>query len=572
MTIDLPVVEIDEPRKRIGVIAAAVGSDSETAPGPQVVARSHVAPGQERMLAALECVFPVRFERADSIDLNGFDGLLVLGPGSQLKTPAGFPRLLLPFGAQRSDSRVKRGGAAVASREVTAVVLADEPGLARPLRGRAIPESGIAGEPLTLADGRVLARVEGRPVWAQIGDAAAALGVSAYPLAELRDGEPLREHLRAGRFMCLLPLVHFLEQVLGENGWRPPPLRASFVIDDPNLHWPSYGFLNYRELAAHARRHGYHVGLATVPLDGWLVDPRAASLVAKNRSVLSLLMHGNDHVAHELGRPSTDAEAGPPIAQALRRTAALERRHGVAVERVMVPPHETCSEAALRAMFRLGIEAACHTRPNPWLGDAEPAATVLAGWLPAELVAGGLPVLPRYPLGAPREDLALRALLGQPLILYGHHGDFAQGLDILAQAASDIDRLGDVQWGPVGWIARGSYGTRRVGETLLVRMHARRIAVEVPAGVRALRLLVGEPFGGAAGHRLSHSGGSMDIVFEAGLGASELLLVEAPTQIDLTLTADRPLTPAEVPSPGVGLWPLIRRALVEGRDRVQALR
>ena len=56
---------------------------------------------------------------------------------------------------------------------------------------------------------------------------------------------------------------------------------------------------------------------------------------------------------------------GLAIAQALRRIAALERRYGVTVERVMVPPYEACSQAALRAMFRLGIEAACHTRPIP---------------------------------------------------------------------------------------------------------------------------------------------------------------------------------------------------------------
>jgi hypothetical protein len=574
MTMDLPEVNIDEPRKRIAVLAAPVDFDSGTAPGPQVAAGSQVAPGQERILAALECVFPVRFERVDSTDLNRLDGGLVFGPGLLAKTPAGFPRLVLPASTEQSDSRGQRGraDASVASGRVTPVILADEPGLARPLRGRAIPESAVAGElPLDLAGGRVLAEVAGRPVWQQIGAAAAALGVSAYPLSGLRDGETLRDHLRAGCFMGLLPLVHFLGQVLGAGGWRLPPLRASFVIDDPNLHWPSYGFLNYRELAAHAVRNSYHVGLATVPLDGWLVDRRVASLLARNSSALSLLVHGNDHVARELGRLSTDAEAEPVIAQALRRIAALERRHGVTVERVMVPPYEACSEAALRAMFRFGIEAACHTRPYPWREDL-PAATPLAGWHPAELVAGGLPVLPRYPLGAPREDLALWALLGQPLILYGHHGDFAQGLDILAQAASEIDGLGDVQWGPLGWIARGSYSSRRLGEMLLVRMHARRIAVGVPAGVRALRIVLQEPLGGAAGHRLTLADGSLGIGFDGGLGVSELLAVDAPARIELTLMADRPLSPAQVRSRGIRPWPLIRRALVEGRDRTQALR
>jgi hypothetical protein len=364
--------------------------------------------------------------------------------------------------------------------------------------------------------------------------------------------------------------VHFLRQVLGADGWRLPPLRASYVIDDPNLHWTSYGFLNYGELAAHAARHSYHVGLATVPLDGWLVDRRAASVLAKNARVLSLLVHGNDHGAAELGRLSTDAEAQSAIAQGLRRIAALEHRCGVNVDRVMVPPHEACSEAALRAMFRLGIEAACITRPYPWR-DGLPASTPLAGWHPAELVAGGLPVLPRCPLDAPREDLALRAMLGQPLILYGHHRDFAQGLDILAQAASEINGLGDVQWGSLGWIARGSYSTRPFGDVLLVRMHARRIAVEVPAGTRALCVLVPEPIGGAGGHRVIVAGESMEVVFDEGVGTSELVAVDGRARVALTLVADRPLSPGGVDARGIRPWTFIRRTLVEGRDRIQAI-
>lgn len=139
-----------------------------------------------------------------------------------------------------------------------------------------------------------------------------------------------------------------------------------------------------------------------------------------------------------------------------------------------------------------------------------------------------------------------------------------------------------MRWGPLGWIARGNFATRQLGETLLVRMHARRIAIEVPAGVRELRLLVDEPLGGAAGHRVTHAGGSVEVTFAAGVGITEPLAIDtpaaampntgAPTKIELTLTADRPLSPAEAPARPVKPWPLIRRALAEGRDRAQALR
>jgi len=609
MHTDMAVINFEEPRRRIRVIAAPSGFDldldrgsriapsgAEPTTGPPARINPQLDPGQQRMLAALEQVFPVRFESAGPVELHSADAVLALGPASLPTALADLPRLMLPSSAPRRDSGDMRQGGAyepvagthrsvagthaevadthrpIVAGALTTVLLSNESALAQPLRGRAIAESAPAGElALMPAGATVLASVDGEPVWWEIGKDATALAASAYPLPGLYDGEALREHLRAGRFMGLLALVHFLERVLGKDGWRPPPLRASFIVDDPNLHWPSYGFLKYHELAEHAVRHGYHMGLATVPLDGWLADRRVTSLLARNAAVLSLLMHGNNHVASELGNPNTDVEASPPIAQALRRIAAMERRHGVTVERVMIPPYEDCSQAALRAMFRLGIDAACHTLPYPWR-QGLPAATPLAGWHPAEMVAGGLPVLPRYPLGAPVEELALRALLGQPLILYGHHEDFAQGLDILAQATHEIGGLGEVQWGSLGWIARGNYATRRLDGTLLVKMHARRISVDVPAGVRELRMLVQEPFGGAAGHCLTHAAGRVGILFEDGVGTTESIAVDGPTRIDLTLTADRPLDPTAVPSPGVSLWPLLRRAMAEGRDRIQALR
>ena len=507
------------------------------------------------MLALLEQVFPVRFEQGGRPD-----AVLVLDPERLPEAPTGVPRLVLA-------ARTRNDGTA------TGVALAEDEQLARPLRGRTIADSAVSGELPTPHPevGRVLASVDQRPVWWQVGEDPAGLWYSEYPLAEPAEGETLREHLKAGRFMGLLPVVHFLGQVAGAEGWSLPAPRASFVVDDPNLHWPSYGYLKYRELVAHARRHGYHMGLATVPLDRWWVDRRAAALVRDNGAVLSLAMHGNDHLTHELGRLRSDGEAESAMAQALRRTAALERRAGVSVERVMVPPHSRCSVQALRAMFRLGIEGVCLNRSYPWR-DEESAPTPLGEWHPAELVAGGLPMLLRSPLVDPREDLAFRALLGQPLILYAHHWDFAEGLDILAQAALDVNALGEVRWGPLGSIARDSFATRRVGETLFVRMHARRVALEVPAGVRELRVLAPEPLGGAGWRRVACGGRVAAMTFDEGLGASEPLPVEAPARVELKLIRDRPLDPAEIPAPRPRPWPLIRRLAVEGRDRVQGLR
>ena len=377
MADDLVASTFDEPRTRIAVLVAC-----------------GLTPGQKRMLAALEGVLPVSFEPTHTDAPDDVDGVLVLGLGSCGAVPAGPPRLVLAGPADLAGPRSSAGADSSPGAEAATlprVALADDSALERPLRGRRIQEGARAAAlPPVPAVGTELARLGHDTVWWQVGDDTPALGVSAFPLPELATGGTLRDHLRARCFMGLLPLVHFIRRLAGPR-WSEPRLRASFVIDDPNLHWPSYGFLDYRELADQAGRHGYHVGFATVPLDGWLVNRRAVSVLAENPKALSLVMHGNDHAAHELGRLDTDTRAASAIAQALRRVASLERRCGLSVERVMVPPYEDCSQAALRAMFRLGIEAACVSRPHPWY-VGPPSTSALAGWHPAELVAGGIPV------------------------------------------------------------------------------------------------------------------------------------------------------------------------------------
>lgn len=588
MTTDPMDDDPDEPRRHIGVITmpgasgapsdpgdpgAPSGSGSHGAHDRRASANSGLSAGHRRLLEALESAFPVRFEHLDTADPRGLDGVLALGSGAASMSVA-CPMLVLPSRGQAQDRDARRQAPSsdLAADEADRVRLARATELPVALRGRAIPEGASAGSlPPAPSGAVVLAEAHDRPVWWCVRGTTASTSASAYPLPELDAGEALRGHLRVGRFMGLLPLVRFLDEVLGEERWRPPRPRAAFVIDDPNLHWPSYGFIRFRELAEHAARHGYHVALATVPIDGWMADRRAAALLVDNASQLSLVMHGNDHVARELERLDTDERARAAIAQALRRVTALERRCGVAVDRVMTPPHGACSEAALRAMFRLGVEAISVAPTYPWR-IGMPAATPLAVWEPTDLVGGGLPVLPRYQLHAPREELALRALLGQPLILYGHHDDLADGLDVLARAAAEIDGLGEVGWGPLSWIARGSYATRLCGDSLSVRMHARRIAVEVPAGVRTLRVFVREPLGGAGGQRLIHANDCMRLTFRNGWGISGPLSVTAPRRIDLALLADRPLSPDAVPPPRASLWPWIRRVLAESQDRIQALR
>jgi hypothetical protein len=299
---------------------------------------------------------------------------------------------------------------------------------------------------------------------------------------ELAKGEALRERLRPGHSRALLPLARFLAELTAHLRPAPPPLHAAFVIDDPNLRRPRYGHVDYAQLLAHARAHRYHVAIAMVPLDARRAHPRAVEIFRAGARHLSLCIHGNDHDGAELGRLHGDAQARAVVAQALARTAAFERRTGLGVDRVMVPPHERLSEPCARALRAFGFAAVCTTRPYPWVADTPeqhwlarpPEAGPLAAWGPVDRVAGGLPVLLRADFAHPREDLALRAFLGQPLILYGHHDLLADGPGALVEAAEQINRLGEVRWRSLGEIARALAPTQPVDPPALGAVPASR--------------------------------------------------------------------------------------------------
>ena len=519
------------------------------------VVDSEPARAHAPLLDALERALPVSFEWLPADAARDRPVALALDPAAGYSPGAG----------QRAFS-VTPGEGSPAGRP--RVGLADAAELDRRLRGAELDDPAAASAaPLGAAEGEtVMAAAAGAPLWIRSG------GHDRVSVAPDGLGEgSLLSLLSPGRWLSLLPLLHFLRELEAPGAWTPPALRAAFLIDDPNLHLPRYGHIRYPELIEHADEHGYHTSFAMVPLDAWYAHPRAARLFRERSDRISLVFHGNDHVKRELAIERSEDETRAMLGQALRRMAAFERRSGVSVDPVMTAPHGACSLETMRALPAFGFEAACISRPYPWL-DSPPPGQTLAGWEAGAVVAAGTPVVPRIPIEKSAELLPLRAFLDQPLVVYGHHEDLAHGLEPFATLAERIGGFGTVRWGSLAGICRSNYATRVEGEELVVRAYSRRLSVEVPDGVRQVRLELPAPEEDPAWSAAKVTGKPRDLRREGALWRTETLPVAGAGPLEVSVPHPAPLDPEGTAARRAGPWPLVRRALVETRDRLEPVR
>jgi|HubBroStandDraft_6_1064221.scaffolds.fasta_scaffold00749_4 hypothetical protein len=515
-----------------------------------------------RLFDALEAAYPIRFEARDPESLRGIDGLVVfgaLGPATTVEAH-GVPRLVYT-GAENPG-------------EALGVELGQHAALARALHGARLSERHAAGFTAIAPrpEENVLGRVSGSPAWVLSVDG----GVPSHRVAvgpdELGPREVLRNRLAPGRCLALLALVQFIRDLTAGRRWEVPAPRAAIVIDDPNLRWPTYGHIDYAALSRSAALHGYHVAIAMIPLDGWPAHPRAVRLFSEGRTHLSLCIHGNDHDGPELARPRSLPEAIGPVVQAMRRSRAFERRTGVVVDPVMVAPHEQVSEPTMAALRACGYEAISGARPYGWIRFSpdlpwltRPAnADPLIGWGSAELMPGGFPLLLRMDFEHPREELVIRAFLGQPVILYGHHDLLEAGTDRLEAVAAEVQRLGDVRWSSLSGIARGASETRRAGDRLELRMLGRRVRVEVPAAVAQLSIDT-TALAPGLNAQLTVRAGGIERMFSPALEEAHVD-VDHPGVVEVDLD-DGGIDLASVHPGRRRFGPLVRRLAAEGRDR-----
>jgi hypothetical protein len=384
------------------------------------------------------------------------------------------------------------------------------------------------------------------------------------PLPAIAREQSFSDTFKEERFLRMLPLLHFLRTLSSRSTYRPPPLRATFIVDDPNLHWPRYGYVDYNEIAQHARKESYHVSFATIPLDGWLVNRATTGIFRQNIEWLSLLIHGNNHLKHELARCYGPSSRQALLLQAINRVELIEKKTKLRVCRVMVPPHGACSAEMLRDLPRFGFESACISAGSLRHHNSERTWARTLGYFPCEVLES-CPVLPRSALtGNVENKVLLAAYLGQPMIIRAHHVDFRDGVERFDHIARKINALGPVIWSNMTGLSRLNYVWRLDGSTCRVRPLGSIVEYRAPRDAMAIVLEATES--GQQEWRIAFGDG-----LERTVACGEPFQVPSSGDgIAIVRATGEPCMNSPTPLGSIhSLTAISRRLLTEARDRLQ---
>ena len=411
-----------------------------------------------------------------------------------------------------------------------------------------------------------LANVGGQPVWAvaQHGNREHyCVGVDV-PL--FRQGEFFYSYFRELCWFSMVPLLHFLRGLLGPQGWPVPEPRASFIIDDPNLHHRSYGYIDFEKLASHAAAHNYHATIATVPLDAWYFDRKVADFFLAYKKHISLMMHGVNHVADELARSYQEQDALSLLATGLRRITNFESRSGVAVARIMAAPHGAFAESMADFMLRLGYEAACVSIGSLLRWNPEKVwPTDLGFSLHQSLGSLAFPVFHRT--GISETDIRLKVFLGHPVIVAMHHQDCISNFARLESVAKSINETPDVRWMGIEDISKTNFLSKTQNGMVQIWPCSRRLKFPLPPEITSVQVCR-SPY--CEGFTIDLRSNHRDGAEVTALNVPAAYKVSNNTMEIFFPPTDR-VDYKQVASKSVGMWPIVRRLLTEVRDRTRPI-
>ncbi|HSY43319.1 MAG TPA: hypothetical protein VK811_05370 [Candidatus Acidoferrum sp.] len=520
------------------------------------------------LFATLAQIYPVEFRRISSFENEVVDAVLVLdGRVSEAEAAAarGIPAYVI---VSNGEGKNHTTGPEMRFGTSDSLDLC--------LRGQTMTETATGPLPaLSVKPGdEVLAYLGERPILINRTVGASYCQITTAPLPLLAQNELLFQHLSEGCFLGLLPLINFLRQAVRDTGWQDAPIQTCFVFDDPSLYWPSYGFLDYRLLAELAAQQGLFISVATIPLDTWWVNRAVAATFRSFSPRLSVIMHGNNHTAYELLAEKGSAGHLENAAQAMSRIERLQERHGLAGFKIMEAPHGAISRQMMGHLMSLGYEAVLCTpgllvQHNP--GVAWPATLGLdRADFPA---GGGLPAISRIKMTANwKNEAILAALLRKPFVIAGHHWDVADGYKLLEEISKTISGLGCLTWGSPQDIARNNYKHMRNGDALSLKLYGRHIRVSLPEGVK--RLFIHRPWlqPGNDTENLVVAQSGLEIFRGNGGSVIGPIPIDAAGVLDISSHLKFHIDFRTVKTPRTEGWPVVRKILMEMRDRSSPVR
>jgi hypothetical protein len=448
------------------------------------------------------------------------------------------------------------------------VNFADSRNLHAAFRGQSLTDPSLFSFcPLNLGK-PVLASIDELPVWTREELNSQILYTVGTDLPQGAPNAFFDRYFRHESWFAILPLLALLRECIASSYWLGMEPRASIIIDDPNLHRKTYGFIDFQNLAQHAEQHNYHASIATIPLDMWYTDDDAAAIFRGNPRRLSLLLHGINHTSNELARKCSEEAALATLANGLQRVEQFEKKTGLSVARVMAAPHGAFAENFAKAMSFLEFDGACVSvgslvRWNPdkhWPADM--------GLDPVQAIGdGSLPVFHR--IGFSETAIRLLAFLGHPIIVTAHHQDCVMNYYQFERLANTINGISETKWCGIREISRSNYSTQQIKGSLKVFLFSRYVFVNLPPQIDTLEF-----------KRTSFCANDIRISIETLRQQRKPLVIEnlevsllsgLQQQVVVRIIPPRLVPSRELESSSTPWWPFVRRVLTEARDRMLPL-
>ena len=268
-------------------------------------------------------------------------------------------------------------------------------------------------------------------------------------------------------FATVAPAMMFIKYCAGEQGWHALHHYANLTIDDPWLREP-YGYLDYRGLLKEMQEHNFHTTIAFIPWNYDRSERQVTSLVRGHPERFSFCIHGDNHDHKEFS--DFQAKSLPiqiaALREALNRMDRFQTLTGISYDKVMVFPHSIGSERILEALKTYNFLATINAENVPFDAYRPPPfalalRSVLLSW-------GDFPSIARYPAEwqNPAALIAMNEFLDNPLLFYGHHDLFVNGISAFDAMADLVNQSEpETRWRNLGDIVRHLYLVRLRDDT-----------------------------------------------------------------------------------------------------------